>query len=427
MKKILSLLLLAIACISVAFANGEKESKSTQTGPQTLTILLSEEPTAADALSLTLDKWAEETGNKVEKLVIPYDDQLTKFPLMAKNKDLPDLIYTTRLTRLYPEEFADLTDYINISLFEPKVLEIVQQENTSGTNLSLPLQYTTTNVYYNADAFEKAGIEVPSIDNPWTLDETLENAKILMEKGGVKYGIAMDASRARYDNLMYMNGGSITIKDGDSFKVNVNSKECIEALENFVQWNNSVMPKAIWAGGTNDNPANYFQNGDVGIYFSGSWNYNTFYHNIKTFNWGIMPSPHGKMGGSAIVGGTGLAIPKGADNKDLAISFLKWLFEDSENFQFYLSIEKGLSSLKNITYTPEDQKVANDYKVLQNEVNNVTEAFNIDELSLWRNYYDNEYRDAIRQAVYGSVSAKDSLTDFAQKLSKKSGWPLANN
>ena len=86
MKKLgLFLIVLAIIALPV-FANGQSEQKAT--GPRTLSVLLSEEPSSGDALSLILDKWAAETGNKVERLVIPYDDQITKFPLMAKNKDL---------------------------------------------------------------------------------------------------------------------------------------------------------------------------------------------------------------------------------------------------------------------------------------------------------------------------------------------------
>lgn len=423
MKKLgLFLIVLAIIALPV-FANGQSEQKAT--GPRTLSVLLSEEPSSGDALSLILDKWAAETGNKVERLVIPYDDQITKFPLMAKNKDLPDLVATTRLTRLYPDEFLDLSTVINMAIFEPQAVAIIGQDYTSNKNLCLPQQFTITNVYYNADAFKKAGIEVPTVDDPWTLDELYANAKLLQEKGGVKYGMAMDASRARYDNMIYMNGGSITVKNGNSFAVNVNSKANVEALEKFIEWNNTVMPKAIWAGGTNDNPADYFKNGDVGIYFSGSWQYNGFYQDIKSFNWGVMPSPVGAKGPSAIMGGSGLAVPANADGKDLAIEFLKWFYEDSANFQEYLNNDKGLSSLKDVTYSPADPKVVADYKVLQSEVAKVSDAFNVDEQSNWRNYYDNEYRDALRQVVYGSVSAKDSLDDFANKLSKKSGWPLA--
>ena len=424
MKKLGLFLILLAIIVAPVFANGQNETQKA-TGPRTLSVLLSEEPSSGDALSLILDKWAAETGNKVERLVIPYDDQITKFPLMAKNKDLPDLVATTRLTRLYPDEFVDLATVINMDIFEPQAVAIIGQDYTSKKNLCLPQQFTITNVYYNADAFAKAGITVPTVDNPWTLDELYANAKLLQEKGGVKYGMAMDASRARYDNMIYMNGGSITVKNGSSFAVNVNSKANVEALEKFIEWNNTVMPKAIWAGGTNDNPADYFKNGDVGIYFSGSWQYNGFYQDIKAFNWGVMPSPVGAKGPSAIMGGSGLAVPANADGKDLAIEFLKWFYEDSANFQEYLNNDKGLSSLKAVTYSPADPKVVADYKVLQSEVAKVSDAFNVDEQSNWRNYYDNEYRDALRQAVYGSVSAKASLDDFANKLSKKSGWPLA--
>ena len=424
MKKLGLFLILLAIIVAPVFANGQNETQKA-TGPRTLSVLLSEEPSSGDALSLILDKWAAETGNKVERLVIPYDDQITKFPLMAKNKDLPDLVATTRLTRLYPDEFVDLATVINMDIFEPQAVAIIGQDYTSKKNLCLPQQFTITNVYYNADAFAKAGITVPTVDKPWTLDELYANAKLLQEKGGVKYGMAMDASRARYDNMIYMNGGSITVKNGDSFAVNVNSKANVEALEKFIEWNNTVMPKAIWAGGTNDNPADYFKNGDVGIYFSGSWQYNGFYQDIKAFNWGVMPSPVGAKGPSAIMGGSGLAVPANADGKDLAIEFLKWFYEDSANFQEYLNNDKGLSSLKDVTYSPADPKVVADYKVLQSEVAKVSDAFNVDEQSNWRNYYDNEYRDALRQAVYGSVSAKDSLDHFANKLSNKSGWPLA--
>ena len=43
------------------------------------------------------------------------------------------------------------------------------------------------------------------------------------------------------------------------------------------------------AGGSSDNPGDYFKNGDVGIYFSGSWNYNPFVQDITSFKFGVMP------------------------------------------------------------------------------------------------------------------------------------------
>ncbi len=421
MKKVSILALVVLLLGSMVFAAGSKEEAAQ--GPQALKVMLSEEPSSEDALLNTMKDWAAETGNTLDVMVIPYEDQLTKFPLMARNNDLPDLIATTRLARLYPDEFIDLGEYFDMSIFEPMAVEIIVQDYSSDKKATLPQQFTITNVYYNKDAFDRVGLSAPTVDDPWTFEELEKNAKLLKEKGGVKYGMAMDSSRARYDNLMYANGGSMVEKSGNSFVVAINSPQNIATLEDFVAWNNSFMPKAIWAGGTTDNPADYFKNGDVGIYFSGTWNYNSFYNQIQGMNWGVMPSPVGPEGPSAILGGSGLGVPVNAKNKDLAVDFLKW-FYTKKNFQTYLNRDKGLSSLVGVTYSPADQQVAEDYKVLQSEVSKVSYAFSVDESSMWRNFYDNEYRDALRQAVNGDISPAKALNDFAELLSKKSGWPL---
>ena len=77
----------------------------------------------------------------------------------------------------------------------------------------------------------------------------------------------------------------------------------------------------------------------MGIYFSGSWNYNPFVQDITGFKFGVMPSPVGSASGSAILGGAGLAVPTNAKNKDLAIEFLKWFYTD-KNFADYLDVYK---------------------------------------------------------------------------------------
>lgn len=434
MKKAISLALTVAMAASLAACGGAGASSSAaQSGAtgeaasgeltgQTLKVMLSEEPTDGDAFSNTLNKWAEDTGNSVEIMVIPYEDQLTKFPLMAKNNDVPDLISTTRLTYLYPEEFLDLSQSIDTSIFEPQALQIINQDYTSDQIRCLPQQFTITNVFYNKDAFEAAGLTAPTVDDRWTMEEVYDAARTLQESGAVKYGMAMDFSRARYDNLMYMNGGSLVEADGDSYKVVVDSEQNVATLQSFIDANNEgIMPKAIWAGGSSDNPGDYFKNGDVGIYFSGSWNYNTFRTEITNFEFAVMPSPVGSVSGSAILGGSGLAVPSAAANQELALSFLDW-FYTPENFSYYLEMDKGLSSLTEVTYQPADEAAAADYQVLQAEVGQTTDAFVVDEASEWRNYYDNEYRDALKQAVNGDLSAQDALTQFADALAEKAGW-----
>ena len=422
MKKTCALFLTIAIMSPVIMAGGQKAALS----GQTLKVLLSEEPSSTPAFMTVLEKWAAETGKTVEPVVIPYDDQLTKFPLMAKNKDLPDLIYTTRLALLYPEEFVDMAKVIDTSTFEPKALEIIAKDYIFNQTGLLPIQFTITIVYYNADAFAKAGLTPPTVNNPWTIEEVFANGRKLQESGAMKYGVAMDFSRARYDNMMYMNGGSMVVKDGNTFKVAINSTQNIEALQTFIDANNSgITPKAIWAGGSTDNPGDYFKNGDVGIYFSGSWNYNTFTTDIKSFKWGVMPSPRGKAGRSAILGGTGLAVPKNAPNRQLAEDFIKWFYTNPANFKIFLDGDKGMSSLKGITYVPPSPQGKADYEIMQAEVANVSRLFSVDEDSYWRTYKDNEYRDYLKQAVNGDLSAAEALNAFARELSESSKWAIA--
>src|SRR5699024_1801095 len=148
----------------------------------------------------------------------------------------------------------------------------------------------------------------------------------------------------------------------------------------------------IWTGGSSDNPADYFQNGDVGILLSGSWNYEKFNNEIETFDFAVMPALVGTVQASTITGGSGLALPSSAENKDLAIEFLEWFYEE-DNYVAYLEVDKGISFIEGISYVDEDPDVAADYEIMGAEMANVADQFLVDEQSEWRNHLDNEYRD----------------------------------
>lgn len=392
---------------------------------KSMKVMLSEEPGAEDALKLALDRWAAESGNTYETVILSNDDMKTKFPAMAKNKDLPDLMSTTGIHQLYPEEFVDMSTVVDLSLFEETPLNIVGTAFTSDKVSGLPEQFTTTCFYYNADLFAQAGMEAPTAEKPWTLDELYANAALLQEKTSVKYGLAADVSRARYDILMYANGGSLVQKDGDTFKITLNSDTNVSTLSAFVKANeDGVMPKAIWAGATTDNPVEYFKNGDAAILLSGSWNYNTFATEISKFKFEVMTSPTGTQQRSAIIGGGALAVPENAENKEVALNFIKW-FYTAENFKEYLQNDKGLSSLKGIIYEPESEQARLDFEKLQDEVLQVTDTFKADESSSWRVYKDAEYRDTIKRAVSGELTPQEALDGFAKELSEASGWTIA--
>jgi len=435
-KKVIAGVLLATTMTAALSACGTTSNNGGTTAGQsaggssggvtgaTIKVFLSEEPGADDINMKMMNAWAAETGNAIETIIISHADQATKFPSMAKNKDLPDLIWTTGIHQKYPEEFVDMSTVMDMDIFEDTVLKILGKSYTSDKIVGLPVQFTVTNMYYNKDAFAAAGLTAPTIESAWTWDELYENAAKLQESGAVKYGFASDVSRARYDILMYANGGSLVEADGDTFKITVNSEANIKTLEKFVEANEKVMPKAIWAGGTTDNPVDYFKNGDAGILLSGSWNYNSMLEEITNFDFGIMPTPKGEVSQASIIGGTALAVPENAKNKEAALDFCKWLYEE-EHFKTYLQGDKGLSARKGVVYEPENEKSVEDLAIIQSEVAYVSDLFMVDESSGWRVYKNDEYRDTIKRAVSGELTAKEALDTFAKEFSESSGWAIA--
>ena len=76
-------------------------------------------------------------------------------------------------------------------------------------------------------------------------------------------------------------------------------------------------------------------------------------------NSALCPLPREQFPRRAIIGGSALAIPENAKNKDLAEEFVKWFFEEG-NFKNYLQDDKGLSALKNVVYEPSEEGAAAD-------------------------------------------------------------------
>lgn len=430
-KNIKALVVLSFGALFLAACGNTDTGKDSASNngmesDEPLLVMFYEELSEDDAYSLALDKWEEDTGNKVERLIVPYDDQISSFRSMVQNNDAPDLLITTRLTRLYPEEFKNLDDVIDRTIFDETALKVINQDsNLDERMLVAPSQYTATTWYYNADAFAEANITPPTEESPWTLDETYEMAKKLQENSSVNYGMTVDFSRARYDNLMYSNGGSITSRDGEEILVNANSPENIKTLETFVEKNEAgILPQTIWSGGSADNPADYFLNGDVGIHLSGTFNYTKFMSDAD-FEFAVMPSPVGSKGKSVIPGGEGWAIPEVAKNGDLAGEFLKWFYENN-NFSEYLNNDLGVNFVNGVEVNYEDENTKRDFTLIQNEMDYVTEEYLLDHAANWTNYLDAEYRDMLRRTVAGEITAEEGLNSFAEELKELSDWKIKN-
>ncbi len=96
-----------------------------------------------------------------------------------------------------------------------------QVANVNGQVWAYPLWVTAISIFANTEIFEEQGVELPSMDDPWTWDEFVEAAQTLTyERDGQQvYGFTASSKQGaiEYYPIMYLDGGTIHSADGTQF------------------------------------------------------------------------------------------------------------------------------------------------------------------------------------------------------------------
>ena len=109
-----------------------------------------------------------------------------------------------------------------------------QAATVDGKIWAWPLWVTAISVFANKDIFTERGVELPTMDKPWTWDQFVEAAKKLTftrADGTQVYGFGASSKwgAVEYYPLMYIDGGRILSADGKQFVQN--QPEGVSALQ----------------------------------------------------------------------------------------------------------------------------------------------------------------------------------------------------
>lgn len=292
-----------------------------------------------DETMAIIDEWnAEHPEIQVEYVQGDWgtvdQEMLTAF----ETGDVPDIVhYWTGPIQLWKERgfLADMSPMLDDEM-RADVNEEVWDLMTSsdGKITAIPFQSEVDVIYYNKDMFEEKGIVPPTVEDPWTLDELIDAARILNdEEKGVK-GIAIKGLEwaARFFNDSWATKAELSplVIDGDTYKLNIDGeyKELMDKLIGLAD--EGIMDPALFADGYD--PESAFMDGQIAILagmgcFSRSQFLNEF--SDREVNWGMMPPI--KIKSSASYGAIQtLSIPEKSQNKEAAMEFLKW-FWNPEN------------------------------------------------------------------------------------------------
>jgi multiple sugar transport system substrate-binding protein len=146
-----------------------------------------------------------------------------------------------------------------------------------------PKDFSTLALFYNIDAFEAAGVELPTSE--WTWDDMAAAAEALTNDEMVGFSAAAD--KFRWMAFFYGNGAQIFDEEGN---VAFDSQEAIDALDfyqSFVENGTGDLPDNLEAGWNGE----AFGQGKAAMTVEGNWAIGYLNDTFPDVNWGVTEIP----------------------------------------------------------------------------------------------------------------------------------------
>jgi multiple sugar transport system substrate-binding protein len=267
-------------------------------------------------------------GVKVKITAFPYAQYRDKVLVAMKGGTGPDIL---ALDQIWTPEFAaagliaPLDDYIAKSsvVTKDKFFTGAWDSNGyEGKTWGVPLNADVwEQLYYNADLFEKAGLDPD--EPPTTWDQWLQVAGKLNAPPN-QFGISLigckdEGAVVTTNSLMFSNGGSVAQGKQASY----DSPENRAALEMYKKL--VAFAPTGTAGACEQDAVGRFTSGKAAMLLAGSWQQDTMKQAAK-FDWRIAtpPAPEGKQFAGAL-GGFNMAVNKKTADPALAFAFVEHL------------------------------------------------------------------------------------------------------
>ncbi|MRG60476.1 extracellular solute-binding protein [Agromyces sp. CFH 90414] len=232
----------AVAAIALlAGCTAESEPRETDAAGQSVTFWTPQTtPERLAAQEAVAAAFTEETGIEVEVVPMAGADQDQALVTGAASGDVPDVIlHASSQTGAWnsqglldTEAAAATVDALGTDTFNERALEAVTLE---GQVAAVPSDGWTHVIAYRADLLEQAGVDVPA-----SVADLAEAATTVKEKLGIT-GLAFGtqagtASATEGIQSIFQSAGCELVTDGE---VTIDSDECTEAAEHFLELRNS--------------------------------------------------------------------------------------------------------------------------------------------------------------------------------------------
>lgn len=321
---------------------------ATASGEKTLVLWDYQQQPGAEYLK-RLDAWSAKSGIKIDRVVVKYEDFLSKILQAAAAKQLPDVIMIDNPWNSAMAEqgvLEDITDRVNEwgqwdKFYPGPAASATWKDRIYG----VPNESNALIMYYDKTVLDQAGVKVPT-----TWDELSAAAAKLTTKG--RYGFATSMTKSEnsvfvFESLLWQAGADL-----DSLR----TPQALSAMRYLkdLQASGSMSSEALsWdlRGGVTE-----LVNGRAAIAWDGTWDYNWASQNMKDgHELGVAMLPSGESSNASNLGGENWAITSTSTMKDEAWDLVKYAVDPAVQMPYLL--ESGqLPSRSDLATKPEFSK-----------------------------------------------------------------------
>lgn len=335
MKNLLRLLGLSLAIFMLVACGGQKSQEEVNVEGQT-SVAQEEKPeqeTSEEGLTLeiivpgydsgylqaemddAIAKYKDQTGINIEVVSVGWDELNTKIVQLYQAGEAPDMMMVgSRSLRQFAElgVLEDLTPYFTDEYVDSRIETIYDTGKVAGVQYGSPLAFSSRALFYRSDL----------IDNPPSNWDELYQVASEVAQSNDMYGFAIptDVTSGSEEilNFVYQAGGRITDNEGNYTLTDDKNVKAFEYLYKF----KDLIPDPV--GTSRSDQAQLFVNGDLAMFVSGSWEFDTL--DEGKYEYGVVALPEGDQKAMTIVTDS-YAVSSISDHKQECADFIMWMGE----------------------------------------------------------------------------------------------------
>ncbi len=270
-----------------------------------------------------ISQFEEETGASVNLQIVPFSD-LEQSLQGRINSGTPPHVARVAAWQPFSDALVDLNGYLGEDYSDQFIEgQATAGQDADGRFLAVPNDLTMNGPFVNVDAFEKAGVEVPTQDDPWTWDEMIAAATEVQQANGMESAIAIDKSGHRLSTVLSEFGTTMIGTDGQEALDEEKAADALTTLNDLVQSGGVLKDFWLESGSRYAGANDQFLAQQVPVYLSGNWQVGQFAENA-TFNWAAAPNACAERCGG-FPGGKFLVAFSGSEDPALGSAFVDWM------------------------------------------------------------------------------------------------------